>query len=70
MPRPYWKPEKKEIDDWFEQQVQEFDVKENCNERLSTKEWKDKYLFIEIYEIFFVMIVIKLQECLARLLQF
>ena len=70
MPRPYWKPERKEIDEWFEQQVQEFAVKENCSKRLTTEEWKNKYIFTEIYEIFFVTIAIKLQEWLARLVEF
>ena len=70
MPRPYWKPERKEIDEWFEHQVQESAVKENRSERLTTEEWKYKYIFTEIYEIFFVMIAIKLQEWLARLVEF
>ena len=70
MPRPYWKPERKEIDVWFEQQVQEFAVKENRSKRLTTEEWKNKYIFMEIYEIFFVTIAIELQEWLARLVDF
>ena len=63
MPRPYWKLESKEIDEWFKQQVQEFKVKENRSKRLTTKEWKNKYIFMEIYEIFFVTIAIEFQEC-------
>ena len=70
MPRLYWKPERKEIDEWFEQRVQEFSVKENCSERLTTEEWKNKYIFIEIYELFFVTIAIELQEWLVRLVEF
>ena len=70
MPRPYLKPERKEIDEWFEKQVQEFAVKENCTKKLTAKEWKNKYIFMEIYEIFFVTIVIELQEWLARLVEF
>ena len=67
---PYWKLESKEIDEGFEQQVEEFAVKENRSESLTTKELKNKYIFIEIYEIFFVTIVIELQEWLARLVKF
>ena len=37
---------------------------------MTTEEWKNKYIFTEIYEIFFVMITIKLQEWLARLVMF
>ena len=70
MQRPYWKPKSKEIDEWFEQQVQEFVVKEKCSKRLTTEEWKNKYILMEIYEIFFVTIAIELQEWLARLVKF
>ena len=41
MPRLYWKPERKEIDEWFEHQVQEFAIKENRSESLTTEEWKN-----------------------------
>ena len=70
MARPYWKPKRKEIDEWFEQQVQEFIVKENRSKRLTTEEWKNKYIFMESYEIFFVTIVIELQEWLTMLVKF
>ena len=70
MPRPYWKHKKKEINEWFENQVQEFAVKENRSVKLTAEEWKNKYIFLEIYEIFFVTFSIKLQEWLARLVYF
>ena len=70
MPRPYWKPEGKEIDEWFEQKVQEFVVKENRSKKLTTQELKNKYIFTEIYKIFFVTIAIELQEWLTRLVEF
>ena len=47
--------------------IKEFSIKENRSERLTTEEWKNKYIFIEIYEILFVTIVIELQEWLVRL---
>ena len=31
MLREYWKPEKKEIEEWFKKQIQEFAIKENHN---------------------------------------
>ena len=67
MPRPYWKPKGKKIDEWFEQQIQEFAVKENRSKRLTAKERKNKYIFTKIDEIFFVTISIELQEWLTRL---
>ena len=70
MPWPYWKPKRKEIDEWFEQQVQEFIVKENRSKRLTTEECNNNYIFMEIYEIFCVTIAIELQEWLARLVKF
>ena len=70
IPRPHWKPDRKEIDEWFEQQVQEFSVKENRSDRLTTEEWKNKYIFTEIYKIFFVTISIELQEWLVGSVEF
>ena len=70
MPREYWKPKKKEIEEWFEKKLQEFVIKYNCNTRLTVKKWNNKYIFIHIYKIFFVKFVTKLQEWLARLIDF
>ena len=49
-----------EIEDWFEKQVQEFAVKENRSTKLTVEKWKNKYVFTEVYEIFFVTFVHKL----------
>ena len=70
MTREYQKPERKEIEDWFERQIQEFAVKENCSEKLMAKRWKNRYILTESYEILFVTFAIELQEWLARLLEF
>ena len=40
----YWKPKRKEIEEWFEKQIQEFVAKENRNTKLTTKKWKNKYI--------------------------
>jgi len=45
-------------------------IKENHNAKITTEEWKKKYIFIESYEIFFVMISFVLQEWLANLVEF
>ena len=70
MKREYWKPERKEIEEWFEKQIQEFAIKENRSMRLTTENWKNRYILMESYEIFFLTFVIELQEWLARLVEF
>ena len=45
-------------------------MKDNHSKRLTTEEWKNKYIFKNIYEILFVTIVIELQEWLTRLVEF
>ena len=70
MKREYWKLERKEIKDWFERQIQEFTVKENRSEKLTTERWKNRYILTESYEILFVTFAIELQEWLARLVEF
>ena len=70
MPRGHWRLEKLELEDWFERQIHEFFVKENHNMKLTIEEWKKKYIFTEVYEIFFVTFVHELQEWLERLVEF
>ena len=70
MPRKQWRPKKKEIKEWFEKQVQEFAVKENHSAKMIVEKWKNKYIFTEIYEIFFVTFSTELQEWLAKLVYF
>ena len=62
MKREYWKPERKEIEEWFERQIQEFAVKENHNEKLTAERWKNRYILTKSCEIFFVTFAIELQE--------
>ena len=70
MTREYWKLERKEIEDWFEKKIQEFAVKENHSEKLTVERWKNRYILMERYEIFFVTFSIELQEWLDRILEF
>ena len=70
MTREYWKPERKEIEERFEKQIQEFAVKENRSMKLAVERWKNRYILIESYKIFFLTFSIKLQEWLARLVEF
>ena len=70
IPQGCWRPEKLELEDWFKKQIQEFSIKENRNAKLTAKKWKNKYIFTEVYEIFFVTFAHELQEWLARLVEF
>ena len=70
MKREFWKPERKEIEDWFERQIQEFAVKENRSEKLTAERWKNRYILTESYEILVVTFVIELQEWIAKLVEF
>ena len=70
MTREYWKPERKEIEEWFKKKIQEFVIKENHITRLMVEKWKNRYILTESYEIFFVTFAIKLQEWLARFVEF
>ena len=70
MPRGHWRLEKLELEDWFERRIQEFSVKENHSMKLTVEKWKNKYIFTEVYEIFFVNFANELQEWLARLVEF
>ena len=45
-------------------------MKKSSSKRLTNEEWKNRYIFTEIYEIFFVTIAIELQEWLAILVEF
>ena len=38
--------------------------------KLIVEQWKNKYIFTEVYEIFFVIFAHELQEWLARLVEF
>ena len=70
MRSQYWKPKRKEIEEWLEKQFQEFAIKENYNTILTVEKWKNKYIFIEIYKIFFMTFATEPQEWLERLVDF
>ena len=70
MPRGHWEPLKPEIEDWFENKIQEFSLKEKQNKKLTAEEWKNKYIFTEVWKIFFVTFAHELEEWLERLAEF
>jgi hypothetical protein len=62
-----WFPSKTEIQKWIEDQEKEFAEVENKNPNLSLEDWLEKYIFIDIHEIFFGGIHQGLYEWLDRL---
>ena len=67
MPREHWRPERVEIEEWFEKQVREFSVKENRKTKSTTEKWKNKYIFTDVYKKNFVTFANELQEWLESL---
>jgi len=63
----HWNPTKKELEDWMDHKLHEFVVQENRNPRISEEGWLDRYIYIDIHEIFFVTFSIELYEWIARL---
>jgi hypothetical protein len=60
-------PSKIEIQKWLEDQEKEFPEAQNKNPNLSTEDWLERHIFIDIYKIFFGGIHQELYEWLARL---
>ena len=48
-----WHPTKEELNQWVEPKEIKFAKKENKSPGLSTKDWLQKYIFIDLHEIFF-----------------
>jgi hypothetical protein len=62
-----WFPLKTDIQKWIEDQERDLDEAHNKNPKLSTEDWLQRYIFINIHEIFFGGIHQELHEWLARL---
>jgi len=58
---------KKEIRDWLDRNIHEFSTQENRNPQLIKQQWLDRYLSIEINEIFLCSFLIELYEWIAKL---
>ena len=56
----HWNPTKKEIEEWWDLKLHEFAVQENRNLQVSEEDWVDRYIFIDIQEIFFVSFLVEL----------
>ena len=63
----FWRLSVKEISDWVEVTYQKFPEQENKDPRCSSDEFLQRYIFVDIYEIFFGSIHIELHQWLSRL---
>jgi NADH:ubiquinone oxidoreductase subunit len=62
-----WHPELTVIDAWFETKTKEFAEKENRKPNRDSEAWLQKYIYIDVHEVFFTTIPLELHSWLARL---
>ena len=63
----FWRPSVQEISDWVEDTYLKFAEQENKEPRRSSNDFLQRYIFEDIYEIFFGSIHIELHQWLSRL---
>ena len=63
----FWRPSVKEISDWVGDTYLRFDEQENKHPLRSSDDFLQRYIFSDIYEIFFGSIHIELHQWLSRL---
>jgi hypothetical protein len=66
MLRP-WNPTKVEIKSWLRTKELEFAQKDNRNPRVTHRKYLEKYMFIDLHEVFFYDFPHLLQEWILRL---
>ena len=62
-----WRPLAKEVDDWIHDTYYKFAQEENRDPRRSSEQFLQRYVFDDIYEIFFVGVHIELHQWLLKL---
>ena len=62
-----WHPELSEIEAWFETKIKEFVETENRNPNHDSEAWLQKYIYIDVHEIFFATFPLELHSWLVRL---
>jgi hypothetical protein len=65
----FWRSTKKEISKWLKGKEGEFSRKENINPWMSYEQWMQRYVYIELHEIFFDEFPIILTKWLERLVE-
>jgi hypothetical protein len=48
-----WNPTKEKIERWLKTKELEFTQKDNINPKLTPRKYLDKYVFIDLHEVFF-----------------
>jgi hypothetical protein len=49
-----WKPSRKEIEEWISEKEDEFTWQETRNLQINLERWKQRYIYSDLHEIFFV----------------
>ena len=62
-----WHPTKEEINHWVESKEREFAKKQIKSPTLSTEDWLQKHIFIDLHEIFFATYANELYDWLSKL---
>ena len=62
-----WHPIKKEIEDWMDSKMLALAQEKSKGTWLSTENWVDEYIYLDIHEVFFIEFPIILYEWLTRL---
>jgi hypothetical protein len=57
-----WNPMKVDIERWLKTKELEFAQKDNINPKLTSQKYLDKYVFIDLHEVFFCDFPHLLQE--------
>jgi hypothetical protein len=66
MLRP-WNPMREEIEGWLRTKEIEFAQKDNRNPKITLHKYLDKYVFMDLHEVFFYGFLHLLQEWILRL---
>jgi hypothetical protein len=62
-----WNPTKSEIKSWLRTKELNFSQKDNRHPRITPRKYLDKYMFIDLHEVFFYDFPHLLQEWILRL---
>ena len=61
-----WHPRLSEIEAWFETKVKEFGEAKNRNPNRDNEAWLQKYIYIDVHEVFFTTFPLELHSWVER----
>jgi hypothetical protein len=61
-----WKPSRKEIEEWIYEKEDEFTWWETINMQINLEQWKQRYIYSDLHEIFFAKFPCLLHEWVKR----